>query len=206
MNAKTLANHYSHLTAEERFRLILAASARDDHTEQDRLASAGERITLRMPDHSPFAHAFQELALLTFIELQDEAARYDYANEQSSDDLKILGSGGGNRSAFTRSRALAVVSGFVLRTKADGWKLFCERWNFPPFLVWEFLPGFDRLQRSLERAEKEAFRPAEMVKWLNDIRSTGKPEVNEAGILNVEQCANASETAFHERSRWWGGY
>src|SRR5207247_6346448 len=44
--------------------------------ESVRLANAGGRITLSMPDHSPFAHAFNELSLLTFIELLDDAAFY----------------------------------------------------------------------------------------------------------------------------------
>ena len=38
--------------------------------------NAGGRITLSMPDHAPYAHAFDELALLIFIELLEEAAGY----------------------------------------------------------------------------------------------------------------------------------
>ena len=76
MNAKGVARYYDNLTPEERFRLILAAGARGDRAEQDRLANAGQRISLSMPDHSPYAHAFDELALLIFIELLDGAANY----------------------------------------------------------------------------------------------------------------------------------
>jgi hypothetical protein len=76
MNAKAVARHYGSLTPEERFRLILAASARGDEAERDRLANASGRISLSVPDHSPYAHAFQELALLSFIELLDQAASY----------------------------------------------------------------------------------------------------------------------------------
>ena len=67
------------LTPEERFRLILAASGRGDEAERDRLVNAAERITLSMPDHSPFAHAFSELALLVFVEMLEDAARYNDA-------------------------------------------------------------------------------------------------------------------------------
>ena len=45
MNTKTLANHYSQLSAEERFRLIVAADDRGDEAEKDRLANASKRIT-----------------------------------------------------------------------------------------------------------------------------------------------------------------
>ena len=39
MTINTLARHYDRLGAEERFRLILAAGARGDEAEQDRLSS-----------------------------------------------------------------------------------------------------------------------------------------------------------------------
>ena len=79
MNAKSLVKHYSQLTPVERFRLILAAGARGDEAEQDRLVNAGQRITLAMQDHAPYGDAFSELALLVFIELLEEAARYEEA-------------------------------------------------------------------------------------------------------------------------------
>src|SRR5262249_3778250 len=146
--------HYDRLTPEERFRLILAASARGDAAERDRLAKAGGRITLSMQDYAPHAHAFTELALLTFIELLDEAARYDHAfgkvgecralfggddpEEREADadeDAGLaqddLGAGQDEQSVEERYFRLALATGFVLRTKADGWRLFCERLNLP---------------------------------------------------------------------------
>src|SRR5262249_43502535 len=74
VNADTLAKHYGRLTAQERFSLILAAGDRGDEAEQDRLVRAGGRITLSFPDHAPYARAFDDLAMLTFIELLDAAA------------------------------------------------------------------------------------------------------------------------------------
>jgi hypothetical protein len=76
MNAKSLSKNYHSLTPEERFRLILAASGRGDDLERDRLGRAGKRITLSMEDHAPYAHAFDELALMTFLDLLDHAARF----------------------------------------------------------------------------------------------------------------------------------
>ena len=74
MKAPPLAKNYKALTPEERFRLILAASGRGDEAEAARLVNAGGRITLSVPDHSPYAHAFSDLALMTFIDLLEEAA------------------------------------------------------------------------------------------------------------------------------------
>jgi hypothetical protein len=76
MNANAIAKHYGRLKPEERFRLILAAGARGDEAEQDRLAAAGQRLTLSMYDHEPFGHAFDEVALSTFLELLEAAADY----------------------------------------------------------------------------------------------------------------------------------
>ena len=66
MPGKGLANLYARLTAEERFRLIFAASARGDEAEQGRLLAAGGRLTLSVQDHAPYGFAFQQLFAVTF--------------------------------------------------------------------------------------------------------------------------------------------
>jgi hypothetical protein len=91
VNAEAVAKHYDQLTPEERFRLILAAGARGDEAEQDRLRTAGQRIKLSMPEHAPYAHAFGELAELTFIELVEDAARYLDAMALVSDAGRMIG-------------------------------------------------------------------------------------------------------------------
>ena len=76
MKAPPLAKKYDCLTAEERFRLIIAAVGRCDDTEQDRLIRAGSRITCSMPDSAPYSYAFNTLAPHVFIDLLEETARY----------------------------------------------------------------------------------------------------------------------------------
>jgi hypothetical protein len=228
MNANPLAKHYSLLTPEERFKLILTAGARGDDEEQTRLVNAGGRITQRMPDHTPYARAFDELATLVFIELMDEVARYsdafhradatdfdddeaeakegDEAEEESDAkaDAEPAKGGTGKRPAGQRFFDLALAAGFVLRTKAEGWKLFCDRLHVPPFVLWGLYPGFDRLQRALALAEKAAFVPEGMVRWLNDIRPAGEPKLTEVP-LTVERVADETEEMFRTRVKWWSG-
>jgi hypothetical protein len=79
MNLKTIAKQYHLLSAEERFRLILAAGARGDCPEQDRLKKAGKRIHLAMSDHAPFAQAFSDLSMLYFLVVLDDVAYFDDA-------------------------------------------------------------------------------------------------------------------------------
>src|SRR5713226_7589325 len=225
MKAPPLAKNYKCLTPEERFRLILAASGRGDEAEAARLANAGGRITLSMPDHAPFAQAFNDLALLTFIELVDEAARYqaalafnddvrdtyeaDEAEEESDDaaeekDAAADEEDASQEPACFRTLDIALAAGYMLLTKANGWKLFCGRLNVPPFLVWEIHPGFDRLQGVLALAEKAAFVPEGFLRWLNRVRPSGAPELTVVP-LTVERVADETEKTFRWRVQWWGG-
>lgn len=245
-DTKALARHYENLTPEERFRLILAAGSRRDDAERDRLVKSGGRITLSMQDHAPYAHAFDELAFLVFVELLEEAARYleafahaddardilgddeeegegedeaeedggedeerkgDNADEEESDanaNAKLTEEAPRERPLWQRLFDMALAAGFVLRAKAEGWKLFCERMTVPPFALWEGLPGFDRLQRALKLAERAAFAPEGFLRWLNDIRPAGEAKRTEVP-LTVEGVAAATEEMFRKRVEWWGG-
>ncbi len=224
MNANAVARHYALLTPEERFQLILAAGARGDDAEQAQLIRAGGRITYSTSDHAPFARAFDELATLTFIELQEEAARYTDALTRATDAGDLFGAtdpdeddgteagGQGNcveadqrkTSAAERLLDLALAAGFVLRTKAEGWKLFCERLNVPGFVLWRLYPGLDRLQRALALAEKAAFTAEGFLRWANAVRPAGKPGWIEV-LPTVEGVAAATEAMFRQRVAWWRG-
>jgi hypothetical protein len=202
MNTQPLARLYDALSAEERFRLILAAGFRGDEAEQRRLSNAGGRLTLSVQDHQPFAQAFDELALLTFLELLEAAADYLESFHHSSE---VEDAGDAEDDALrVRYLDLSLGKGFLLRTKAAGWRLFCERLAVPPFALCEGLPGFDRLQRALKLTEVAAFAPEGMLAWLNRVRPEGEPEMTELK-LTPEGCAAALDRFFRECVRWWGG-
>jgi hypothetical protein len=229
MNPSALGRNYDKLTPEERFRLILAAGGRGDKAERDRLVRGADRITLTMPSHAPYSEAFDELALLVFIELLDDAARYQDASVRANDALDIYGAGDyvqeeeddqreaveelttksakdklGKRPPSVRRLELAHAAGYVLRTKMGGWKLFCERMSVPHALLWESLPGFDQLQRTLALSETGSFTPERFLRWLNDVRSREKPELTEVS-LTVERVADATMELFRACVKWWGG-
>lgn len=226
MKAPPLAKNYGCLSPEERFRLILAAHGRGDEAERDRLVRAGDRIHLSMQDHAPHADAFNELAMLMFIELLEEAALYHDAferchqeepegSEEAEGKRDPDGEADANAgedhaatnpdcSTWDRYFDLFLASGYELRAELEGWKLFCEKLNIPPFLLWEVLPGFDRLQRALALAEKAAFTPEGFLRWLNRIRPAGQPELTTVP-LTAEAVAKAAEEAFRKRVEWWGG-
>jgi hypothetical protein len=119
-------------------------------------------------------------------------------------DTKPAQSDTGVRSRWERHLDLACAAGFVLRTKVDGWKLFCQRLTIPPFAFWEALPGYDRLQRALKLTENAAFVAEAFVQWWNTIRPAGEPE-RTLPPLTVEGMAAGTEKVFRERVERWGG-
>lgn len=231
MNTKTLARRYDTLTAEERFRLSLAAGARGDKAEQARIISADQRICLSMSDRTPWCEAFDELAFVVFIEMLDEVAKFDdarsrldeaefmnireaegeaedpdedeqdtgsEAEEEHGNDADDIDPEENGQTLEERRLDLLMAQGWMLKTRYDGWKLFCERLDIPPFAVWQYLPGYERLQSTRERAEKGAFVTGGMVRWLNSNRPDGCPEVTAADILSPERLAEQLD----EMLRW----
>jgi hypothetical protein len=131
----------------------------------------------------------------------------DTAEEEESEPNADADSGEDDAGGGTQGERyldLALAAGFVLWTKAEGWKLFCQRMTVPPFVLWEGLPGFDRLRHALNVSEKAAFVAEGFLRWLNAIRPAGEPEVAHVP-LTAEGLAAATEEAFGERVRWWGG-
>jgi hypothetical protein len=221
MNAKNLSSHYSQLTAEERFRLILAASDRGDETERDRVQIASPLINFSSADYSPFSRALHELGVFVLLELLEEAAEYHEAFHRWN-GARMTEYTDGTRdtpaSAESTERTskdlffdLFMAQGFMLQTKAAGWKVFCERMGTLPFGLWQYLPGAERLQRDLKSAEGTpdqagaAFTPKGMAHWLNRNRPAGVLEISEANIFTAKQFADRLDATFRERVRWWGG-
>jgi hypothetical protein len=191
MKTKNLANLYAQLSAEERFRLIVAASDRGDETERERLESVSERITFFNLDYSPYAQALQEFATLEFLVLVEEVVKFDYALERWSDaDMMHCVDGQTDTPAPPENDARTIkdqlfqmflAEGFLLRMRVAGWTLFCSRMGVSPFGLWQYLPGFERLQRKLNMVEEttdrpwRAFTPADMTRSRNRIRPMAHP-------------------------------
>jgi hypothetical protein len=238
MNTNALAKHYDRLTPEERFRLILAAGGRGDEAERERLARAGQRITLSMQDHAPFAHAFGDVDRMMYLELLEDSARYfdafarakdephdneslDFDNEADGEDSDEATDGPEAEEdtdelspadqAWDQYWGFVCANGFILKTRADGWKLFCARLNVPPFLFWDHLPGFRRLQRGLNLATGTdslpgpAFFPEGMVRFFNRYRPADATELTTDGLMTAEKIADELDEAYHQRVKWWGG-
>jgi hypothetical protein len=237
MNLNAVTRNYGKLTPDERFRLILAAGGRGDEAERNRLVRAGGRLTVSLQDHAPFAQAFNELSSATYMDLLDTAARYieafDFVDETDEaetpcgrlDDENAGDSdetaerpeeepAGGESEVLTPSDlagGLILAAGFMLKTKVDGWKLFCERLNVPPFLMWSIYRGFPRLQRALDvlagtdEIPVPAFVAEGMVRFFSRLRPPGASEAMAERLISAEKVADELEAAYRERAKWWGG-
>jgi hypothetical protein len=234
MNPETLSKKYRHLTPEERFRLILAASGRGDNVERDRLARASQLIDLRMEDYAPYAHAFDELATFTFLDLFDHVARLFVAIVHATiptlgEEPSIMRDAPADPvppATVNQAPAVEVVQkpgadpcrgkrneqkmdwvmgeAYVVQALANGWKLFCEEMNVPPFVIWQTLPGFAFLQNALTVADKASGSSQQYLDWLNSIRPKGTPALLTVA-LTAKAVAAFNRSAYRERVQWWGG-
>jgi hypothetical protein len=206
MNTDGLAKHYDQLTPQERFKLILAASSRGDQAERERLLNSARRITLSGPDYYLYGDALHYLAHVIFTDLVEEAAHYRDCFALVCDEGQGAGSAGRKRKRESRDLAslwsvpdhpwaLVLSAGFRLRTKADGWKLFCQRLGIDAFVLWADLPGFDRLQSTLKLTDEIAFAPEGMVAMLNRRRPPDAPEITTVP-LTPERIAAETEDIF----------
>ena len=153
--------------------MILTAGARGDFAERDRLSGASRSLALTMRDFVPWAQAFTEVAMLIFMELVEAAAKQNDAFERYDAFRKLRGrtpteeeTGGDEPADPVASSELSeddgfetqlfdtiLANGFILKTKIEGWTLFCERLNVPPLAIWQALPGYARFEAAMKLVE-----------------------------------------------------
>jgi hypothetical protein len=163
--------------------------------------------------HNPLSHVCKEEAARYFdaFSLADEVAPSDEADggteeETAEPEEADAAEADEEKHADPKPTWLcgldaALACGYSLKTRAAGWRLFCERLSLPPFICMKHQPGFDRLQRALERAKRAAFVPEGMLRWVNDKRPKDRPALAKV-VLAAEGLADAFEKFHHERARF----
>ena len=196
MNTNGLAKLYDRLAPMERLSLILAATARGDDAERERLASSAPMETYRLPDYHGLAEGMLFAALFHMIELLDTAALY-WQVQGLVDQEGGLGKAG-NKALLDRFTALVRAFGYILTARVDGWKLFCAGLKAGPDLLLRGIPGLETAGRAEEAARGMAFSAAEMADWVR--RGKGGP----ARVMTAETEAAAWRTFLEARAGWWG--
>lgn len=177
-----LARRYSLLTGEERFRLAMAANDRADTDEAERLARSAALRTVTWPDHVPYAEAFFEVMLLTYLDLVVGLAEMD----ECMLDL--------DRADEARARA------YLALETVGGWSKFCARLGVDPTSCWPHLAGVALVERGLSRASDLAFDRAELLAWWT---SQGHPDPGDQ-LVTAAGVASQCEQLYQARSRYRG--
>jgi hypothetical protein len=169
MNTNDLAKHYDQLTARERLPLILAASARADAVERQRLLDSAPRVRFEAPHHFRLADALFEAAHFHLITLLDLAATYWqwwglWGWHCLRDETEKDNSGGRGKRAAAAARTkeariynLTRYHAFLFVTHVDGWKQFCAELSIDAAALRNDMPGWRTVTRTEGAARELAF-------------------------------------------------
>jgi hypothetical protein len=196
MNTNGLAKLYDRLTPTERLPLILAASARGDETERDRLAHSAPKEGFLLPDYYGQAQGMLYGSLRHLLELLDLAALYWQVNGLLEQE-EALGKKA-DKALRDRFDGLTRIFAYFFLLKIDGWRLFCAQYNYDPDFLWERLPGIETVKRTEEEARTMAFTRERATAWM---RRRGKETV-EAPTAEIE--ATALRRFVDSWARRWG--
>jgi hypothetical protein len=188
MNTNGPARHYETLTPRERLPLIMAASARGDEAEAQRLAHSAPLVSLRVPDYFGLAMAIREVAELHLLESLGLAAMYERCLAMA--DLSETGRG-------ERLINSAMLLGYQFNIWLAGWRQFGRELHFDAEILWSFLPGYEVIQRTEERTKAVAFTVEEARAYLERNGKTGE-------IITAGYVAADLRRFLEVRAAWWG--
>ena len=181
MNTKALSRNYQTLTPRERLPLIMAAAARGDEVELQRLAQSAPKESYRVPDYFGLAHSFRETLVLHFMELLEAAACFL--------ECLALAEAWIEDEQGERMHKTALCFGYVFRAKREGWGRFCRELNLNPDQCIPCFPGYHLLERAEEYARVAVPSKEEVLKYLKEAEK-GPAELISADLVaaDLHQC------------------
>lgn len=211
MNSNPLSRHCLMLTPWERLPLIVAASARADVVEKDRLARSAPQNSFRVPDYWGLAEGFKDLAQLYLIQQLDLAAFYweCMAVLESAPPSNTRAS----RHTQQREKRLGkemkmLAYRYIIR--ADGWKLLCAELRVASDFLVAGMPGYQAVQHMEQVARPLAFTAEQAIAYLRRMSDIDQPaqEGTTAGqrvyrISTADDVAQAMKEFLSERLDAW---
>ena len=187
MNTNPLTRRYKELTARERLQLIIAASARGDDVEREKLLGSAPTICLRAGHHYHLAEALFRAAHCHVAFLSDLAAKYwqwwGLWGWHCLRDETEKGNGGAGRkrgaarTAETRLCNLTRYHAFLFVTHVDGWKKFCDELLIDAEVLLDDMPGWEMAKRTEGKAREDALsRDDALMFLLAEAIKTQRPE------------------------------
>jgi hypothetical protein len=168
MNTKGLTRFYDSLTPWERLPMIVAASARDDAVERERLVHSAPTHAFRVPDYRGLAEGLDDLVKLHLLEQLDLAVLYWRTTAWMDEETrcrKHRRDGRWEERSWQRVRLLA----YRLVARADGWQSFYAQLPLDPDVLLRVLPGYEAVRQMEELARLVAFSAEEADAYLREV-------------------------------------
>jgi hypothetical protein len=145
----------------------MAASARGDEVEQQRLANSAPREGFRLPDYHGLGEGLLLASLFHLLQLLDLAALYWQAGGLL-EQWEAFADEDDDHTPPKRLRETVGMFAYVLTVKVDGWRHFCAERQLDPEALMADLPGYDTVKRAEEAAWIMACTPEEAAAWLRE--------------------------------------
>jgi hypothetical protein len=197
MNTNGISKLYHQLSSRERLPLILAASARGDDLERDRLARSAPREAFRVPDYFGLADGIQMQAIFHVNQLLDLAAIYWRGSEMLAHAGEFPPEE--RKARRKQMRDLVRALAYTFTAHVDGWKRFCEEWKLDGEVLLQSLPGFGTVREAEQSARGMAFTAEEATDWM---RRTGDNPT--ARPITADDVAARMQAFVESRAEWWG--
>ncbi len=197
MNTNGLARHYDKLTPRERFPLIVAATARDDKQECDRLIDSAPKIGWRLPDYYGLGDALQDLGLVFMLELLNLVAQYWHA-DGVLESYALSPKTKKDKTLEDRLHGMLKLLAYLFVVNLDAWKQLLTELQMAPDFLFMGMPGHDALRRFEPLARIMAFTKEEAAAYLNKTRrnKSGKTKAETGGeVVEVVPITVESEIA-----------
>jgi hypothetical protein len=196
MTTDALAKLYDRLKPFERLPLIVAATARGDKVEADRLAESAPRIHVSLPDYWGIADGLMRLSVSHLMVQLDLTVVFCLAADMV-DKLDATDSGKKKKAERNRFWTILRLVAFRICVGADAWKRLCGELKIEPEMVLGHLPGYYAIQLVEKAARPYAFTPEEAAAYLRKSGGEG------AELPTVEAAAKEMREFIDRRIRWW---
>jgi hypothetical protein len=208
MNTKSLTKHYASLTPWERVPLILAAIARKDDLEADRLGWSAPRVLFKVANHYGLEEGLECLAGFYLMNQLDLVACYQEALTCSMEgDLLYRGREWREHHDLFWNAARILAYRFLVLV--DAWKLMCTELQIDPAVLIRDLPGYDTLCRQEAAMRLIAFSAEEAFnhfrKVTEGLAKKGTPQENRRDyrIDTMEEVINGWRRFLAKRAERW---
>ncbi len=207
MDTKTLARHYQSLTPWERLPLMVAAAARDDDIEMERLASTAPRHGWRLPNYYGLHTALSDLAMLYLIRQTDLVAAYWRATALEQQQLAWRLEG--QNELQVSVEGLRKIYAMYFLVDAEAWKLLCADLKIDGDAMLRDAPSYETLQDMEIEARGVAFRPEEAVKFLRQhhqrlgLKSTSAQVRSEFHFATAAEVARSMRASLENEAQKW---